>query len=343
MSEPHRAIEPLGILHGRAAGEALAAGLALPLQGPGRAFTLARLHEQGAPGLIRPATEIPSRFASVLERVTNPPSLSGLPAGALLMAILNATPDSFSDPGRHLDPARAIASGLRFVDEGAALLDVGGESTRPGAEPPGVDEELARTIPIVEGLAASGATVSIDTRRAAVMHAALRAGAAIVNDVSGLRHDPDAGAVLAAETCPVVLMHSRGTPATMRALAAYRDVAFEVVVELAERIVHAESCGIDRSRIIVDPGIGFAKTVPQNLELLARLPILASLGCRVLLGVSRKSFIGRVAGIDDPLARRPGSVVAARAADAFAGAIHRVHDVSAARQALRVAGAIADG
>ncbi len=330
-----RLIEPLALLHGAAARAACADRLALPLAGGPAAFALCRLIGDGRSRVV-PATDIPSGWQKGLDRVTAPPSAAGLPRGHLVMGILNATPDSFSDGGRTLDPSRAIAAGLRMAEQGAALIDVGGESTRPNAIPVPPAIEQARILPVIRGLAGQGITVSVDTRHAATMRAALDAGAFVVNDVSGLAHDPDAPAAVAAAGCPVVLMHMRGTPETMAALSDYDDVAVDTVRELRARIGVARQAGIGRDRIVVDPGIGFAKDAAQTLELLRRLPILAGLGCRLLLGVSRKGFIGRIGREPDPASRLPGSLVAALPALAFADSILRVHDVAETVQALRL-------
>jgi dihydropteroate synthase len=264
-----------------------------------------------------------------------------LPTGSLVMGILNATPDSFSDAGCHLDPVEGIAAGTQFVAEGAAILDIGGESTRPQAVPPPVTEEIRRVLPLVSGLTDIGAFLSVDTRRAPVMAAALDAGAHMINDVSGLAFDPGAIPLLADRSCTIALMHMRGTPATMQTLTSYGDVAVDTVRELALRVEAAVAGGIERSRIVVDPGIGFAKTGAQSVELLRRLPILVNLGCRILLGVSRKSFIGRLANEPTPDRRTPGSLAAAAAALAIPGLILRVHDVRATSQFVRVLQGIA--
>jgi dihydropteroate synthase len=202
------------------------------------------------------------------------------------------------------------------------------------------EEEQARVLPVIRALAPAG-PVSIDTRNAATMRAALDAGAAIVNDVSALRHDPAAAKVVAEAGCPVILMHMRGTPETMKGLATYRDVALDVAEELAERVAEAEAAGIPRGRIVLDPGIGFAKTPAQNLVLLARLPLLHGLGCPLLVGVSRKSFIGLYGGAPNTDDRLPGSLAAGLAAVAAGAAILRVHDVAETVQALAIWRAIA--
>ena len=252
------------------------------------------------------------------------------------MGVLNVTPDSFSDGGAHLDPAAAIRAGLAMAAAGADIIDVGGESTRPGARLTPASEEQARVLPVIRGLAVAGLLVSIDTRHAATMAAALDAGAAIVNDVYGLSHDPLAAALVAARGCPVVLMHMRGDSATMYQAAVYSDVVREVRAELAARIAAAEAAGIPRANIAIDPGIGFAKTAAHSVAMLRGLAVLRDLGCPVLVGVSRKSFIGALA--DEPKAshRLPGSLAAALFALRAGAAILRVHDVAETVQALRV-------
>ena len=252
------------------------------------------------------------------------------------MGILNVTPDSFSDGGRYGDHARAIAAGVAMAAAGAAIVDVGGESTRPGARMIPAEEEAARVLPVIRALAAEGLVVSVDTRHARTMRAALDAGARIVNDVSGLAYDPDAAGVVAAAGCPVVLMHMRGTPGTMAGLAAYGDVAAEVTAELGARVAAAVAAGVAVERIAVDPGIGFAKTAAQSVALLGRLEVLQALGRPVVVGVSRKSFIGALAGVSDPGARLPGSLAAGLLAVAKGAAVLRVHDVAATVQALKV-------
>lgn len=248
-----------------------------------------------------------------------------------LAAILNVSPDSFSgDGGATLDRAHAL------IAQGADMLDIGGESTRPGAKPVDPLEEQRRVLPLIEALASSKIPLSIDTRNASTMRAALDAGATIVNDVSGLTHDPAAAPLVAAKGCRVIIMHSRGTPETMAGLAHYADVVAEVCDELAARVAAAERAGVRRENIILDPGVGFAKTAAQNIALLRGLPALAALGFPLLVGVSRKSFIGRYGAAPDPAQRLGGSIAAALFALTHGATILRVHDVAQTRQALRI-------
>lgn len=264
------------------------------------------------------------------------PRWAGLDPGPVVMGILNVTPDSFSDGGDIMDATTAIAAGRQMIAEGAGILDIGGESTRPGSKPVSPEEERRRILPVIVGLTGRGVPLSVDTRNASTMAAALDAGATLVNDVSGLSHDAAAASLIAGRGCPVVLMHMRGTPDTMQALAVYDDVAAEVLAELAARIATAEAAGIDRSRIAIDPGVGFAKTAEQNIILLQRLPILLGLGCRILVGVSRKHFIGLLSGVADPKQRVAGSIAAGVFALSQGASILRVHDVVATVQAVRV-------
>jgi dihydropteroate synthase len=281
----------------------------------------------------------PAGLAPLLQRLQEPRSpIAGLPLDRpRVMGIVNVTPDSFSDGGRWLDPQAAIAHGLQLEAEGADLLDIGGESTRPGAEPIGVDEELRRVIPVIAALASKvRAPLSIDTRNAEVMRRAADAGARIINDVAALGHDPAALRVAAGTGLPVVLMHAQGDPRTMQLAPRYDDVVLDVYDWLDGRIAACEAAGIPRARIVVDPGIGFGKTVDHNLALIARLSILHGLGCPILLGASRKSFIGRLSGGAPADQRMPGSVAAALLGAAQGAQILRVHDVAATRQALAV-------
>jgi len=325
--------EPMGLLRGAVARAAVEAGLARPLQGERLAFALWR----DASGAVRPAVELGEAEAS---RLAAPPCFAGLDLTRrpLVMGIVNCTPDSFSGDGLADAHSVAIAQGLAMLADGADLLDVGGESTRPGAEPVAPAEEARRVLPVVAALARH-AVVSVDTRHASTMRAALAAGARIVNDVSALRHDPGALAAVAEAGAPVILMHARTPdPRTMQAgEIRYADAPREVAAFLAGRIAACEAAGIPRARICVDPGIGFGKRVEDNLALLERLPVLANLGCAVLVGASRKGFVGKLTGVAEAgPARVHGSVAAALLAASRGAHLLRVHDVAATAQALRL-------
>jgi dihydropteroate synthase len=258
-----------------------------------------------------------------------------------IMGILNVTPDSFSDGGRFADPEAAVAAGLALHEAGADIVDIGGESTRPGAEPVTQGEEADRVVPVIEALARAGCTVSVDTRHAAVMQAALAAGATMINDVTALTGDPGALGFAASCAVPVVLMHMQGEPRTMQADPSYTDVSLDVFDELQAYLRGCETAGIAPQRLIVDPGIGFGKTLAHNLTLLADLTLLHGLGRPVLLGASRKSFIGRLDGGRPADARLAGSLAVAQAAADHGAAILRVHDVAETRQMLRLRAALA--
>jgi dihydropteroate synthase len=253
-----------------------------------------------------------------------------------VMGILNVTPDSFSDGGRLASVEAAVAAGVALQAAGADIVDVGGESTRPGATPVPLDEELRRVLPVVQGLVAAGVPVSIDTMKAGVMAAALKAGAAMLNDVSALRADPDSVEVAAASDAPVVLMHMPGTPQTMQALATYDDPVAEVLEALQQRIAAAEAAGIARSRIIADPGIGFGKGLGHNLAILRGLEAFHALGVPLLLGASRKSLIPAIAGPAPAGERLAGSLALALRGAQAGVAWLRVHDVAETVQALKV-------
>lgn len=254
-----------------------------------------------------------------------------------VVGIVNATPDSFSDGGRHADPAAAIEAGHAMAAAGAAIVEVGGESTRPGATPVWEGDEVERILPVVRQLASGGTAIAVDSRKASVMQAALGAGARLVNDVSALTFDPLAAGVVAAASCPVVLMHHQGPPETMQQAPHYdRPVLLAVYDWLGERIAAAVAAGIDRSRIIVDPGIGFGKTVQHNLQLLNGLSLLHGLGCPVMLGASRKRLIGALAN-EAPADRRLAGSLALALKGAEQGVqLLRVHDVAETVQALKV-------
>jgi dihydropteroate synthase len=265
-----------------------------------------------------------------------------VPLGApLVMGIVNVTPDSFSDGGLFYDAAKAVEHGLKLVGEGADLLDVGGESTRPGADAVDEAEELRRVVPVVRGLCGGcGVPVSIDTRRPAVARAAIAAGACIVNDVMPVAEDPEMADVVRESGCGLVVMHMRGKPKTMLAQAVYDDVVAAVEDFLAAALAWCAERGIARDRVVIDPGIGFAKTTAQNLELLAALPRLSRLA-PVLVGASRKRFIGELCGEPSAAERLGGSVGAAVWCALRGAAVIRAHDVKATRQALTVVGELA--
>jgi dihydropteroate synthase len=255
-----------------------------------------------------------------------------------LMGVVNVTPDSFSDGGLFLDAEAAIEHGRELVEQGAEILDVGGESTRPGAEEVSAEEELARVEPVVTGLAGT-ATVSIDTSKLAVAEAALDAGASIVNDVTALRSDPEIATLCAEREAGLVLMHMQGDPRTMQANPIYEDVVDDVKAFLAERLAVAVGAGVVEERVWLDPGIGFGKTVEHNLELLRRLGELRELGRPLVVGTSRKSFIGKID--DSAVGDRIGGTIASSVVAAAEGAdVLRVHDVAEMVQALTMASAI---
>ncbi len=262
----------------------------------------------------------------------------------LVMGILNVTPDSFSDGGVHWGPQSghhvALTSGLAMLEAGATILDVGGESTRPGADPVPPDEEIARVVPVIRELANRGAVVSIDTYHAATMGAALDAGALIVNDITGLTGDPEALPLVARRRAPVVVMHIQGEPRTMQSDPTYADAPLDVMDWLSERLRTCREAGLSNDLLCVDPGIGFGKTVAHNLQILEATAQFLGLGAEVLVGASRKSLIGKLCGVGVPRERLPGSLAIATAAAARGAAILRVHDVPETVQALTVAEAL---
>ncbi|MDO9408492.1 dihydropteroate synthase [Patulibacter sp.] len=268
-----------------------------------------------------------------------------MPAPFSVMGIVNVTPDSFSDGGEWFDTAAAVRHGVELAAAGATILDVGGESTRPGAPAVPEDEELRRVVPVVAGLAAAvpEAVLSVDTTKAAVALAALGAGATYVNDVSALRADPGMLGVVVTGGARCCLMHMQGDPRTMQARARYEDVVDDVRAFLEERIAVAVAAGVPLERIDVDPGIGFAKTQDHNLELLRRLDEIVAIGPRVVIGTSRKSFLGRLTGRDDPRQRLAGTIATNVLALASGARVFRVHDVGAVHDALAVAAHVVDG
>ncbi|HEV7459514.1 MAG TPA: dihydropteroate synthase [Solirubrobacteraceae bacterium] len=258
----------------------------------------------------------------------------------VLMGVVNVTPDSFSDGGRFLEPSAAVAHGARLAGEGAAILDVGGESTRPGAEPVGADEELRRVVPVLEGLAAArtGARLSIDTSKAAVASAALDAGASYVNDVTAFRGDRAIAGLVAERGVECCLMHMLGEPRTMQEDPRYEDVVSDVKAFLEQRLAFAVEAGVPEDHVTLDPGIGFGKTLEQNLELLRRLDEIAAIGRPVLVGTSRKSFLGMITGREVG-ERLPGTIATNVLALERGASVFRVHEVAPVRDALAVAAA----
>ena len=307
---------------------------ALPLAGGWCWFDQAEvLTRAGSQGMIA-AADLP---AEVLHRLTTPRAvLAGLTLDRpRLMGILNVTPDSFSDGGRFAGPKAALAQ-ARHLAATSDILDIGGESTRPGAAEVAADEEVQRTAPLISALRQGGVVlpISIDTRKSVVAHAAVAAGASMINDVSALTHDPALGRLAAESGLPICLMHAQGTPATMQADPRYDDVLLDVYDFLEERLAAAGAMGIPRARLIADPGIGFGKTLEHNLTLIRGLSLFHGLGVPILLGASRKRFIGTIAEEPQADRRDPGSIAVTLAGVAQGIQIHRVHDTEGTRQAL---------
>lgn len=350
-------LRPDALLTGSAAHSAVAQGVALPLAGGASAFTQVEVmarHGDGVTAALAPVHRVQywssqldaARRARIEIQLTRASERrcdwAGLPLDRpLIMGIVNATPDSFY-PGNRGETEAAIALGHAMRAAGADIIDIGAESTRPGAAPVSEAEELRRLEPVVRALAASGVVLSVDTRHANVMAAALVWGARIINDISAL--EGYGSLEIAAKTgAPVILMHMRGEPGTMQRDPHYLLPSLEVADYLAQRVAACEAAGIPRHRIVVDPGIGFGKTIVHNLEILARLTLLHTLGCGVLIGVSRKSSIGRLSG-DVPVEQRlPGSIAGALQALRQGAQILRVHDVAETKQAIAIWQAIAEG
>ena len=314
-------------------------GWALIAAAASRLAPLAR-YDRAPPALARLAPELGRFLAAHAE----PPRVwairgADLPLDTpLVIGIVNVTPDSFSDGGHLATVEAAVAHGARLTAHGARLLDVGGESTRPGAAPVPAAEEIARVVPVIAALARRGLPVSVDTRKAQVAQAALDAGAAVVNDVSGLAFDPTLAGVVAAAGAGLIVMHMRGTPDTMDSLAEYRHVAPEVAAELEGAAARAEAAGVARNRIVIDPGLGFAKTAAQNFRLLDELATIVALGYPVAVGPSRKRFLGSATGrpVED---RDRATAVACALAWERGARLFRVHDVALTREALTLASA----
>ncbi len=307
---------------------------ALPLAGGPLWFAEVAEHTRDAPPRLLPACALPD---AVRERLVAPrAAVVGLALDRpRIMGVLNVTPDSFSDGGRHLAARDAVARAEAMLAEGADILDIGGESTRPGAEPVPEAEERARVLPVIAALRDAGVTapISIDTRHAGVAGAAFAAGADLWNDVAALAHEPEGLATAAASGRPVCLMHAQGDPRTMQDAPFYDDVLLDVADFLAARVAAAEAAGIPRARLLVDPGIGFGKTVAHNLTLLRGLALLHGIGCGILVGASRKRFIGTIGGAPTASDRLGGSVAVALEAMRQGVQVVRVHDVKETRQA----------
>ena len=350
-------IRPLGLLSGGAAAKANASGTAWPLAYARLAYTLVGVfgfrRERRPVSIVASIGELDAwlagsgaRFAERVRRqlallsVPRPPWAGFTLDRPLVMGVINVTPDSFSDGGRWFDAERAIAHGFALVEAGADIIDVGGESTRPGAAPLPPGEEVRRVEPVVRALAQAGKVVSIDTRHKDVIEAALAAGARIVNDVSALS-DPGSAALVAGSGAAVILMHMQGEPQTMQYDPVYDSTLIEVLEFLDARVAGGVAAGIPREQIAVDPGIGFGKQLVHNLELISGIGAFHTLGCPIVLGVSRKSMIARLSRGEPPEARLPGSLAAALFAVQQGVQVLRVHDVAETRQAVAVWEAIA--
>lgn len=332
---------PLGLCYGSDAGQLIASHRAGRLGGSAAiGFTLVERIRRDGNSVSREITP----YAEVLEAGEAPRGdFAGVAMDApKIMGIVNVTPDSFSDGGLHGTAEAGALHGLALAGQGAHILDVGGESTRPGSDAVSVDEELSRVIPVVKRLSDAGHVVSIDTRKAAVMREAANAGAAIINDVSALQHDAESLRVVAELGCPVVLMHAQGDPRTMQLNPHYDDVALDVYDHLEGRVEACVAAGIPRGRIAIDPGIGFGKTFRHNLEILNQITLFHGLGVAVLLGLSRKGFVGALTGEKNAGSRVHGSVGGAVQAALNGVHILRVHDVKATVEALAVATAVVE-
>ena len=332
---------PLGLCYGSDAAQLIASHRAGRLGGSAAiGFTLVERIKRDGKSVSREITP----YADVLEAVEAPRGdFAGIAMDApKIMGVVNVTPDSFSDGGLHGTAETGALHGLALAGQGAHILDVGGESTRPGSDAVSVDEELSRVIPAVKRLSDAGHVVSIDTRKATVMREAVKAGAAIINDVSALQHDAESLRVVAELGCPVVLMHAQGDPRTMQLNPQYDDVALDVYDHLERRVEACVAAEIPRSRIAIDPGIGFGKTFRHNLEILNQVTLFHGLGVAVLLGLSRKGFVGALTGEKNAGNRVHGSVGGAVQAAMNGVHILRVHDVKATVEALAVATAVVE-
>lgn len=338
-------IRPIGLLWGEDAEAAIAETAAGRIAGGSTAFTLAEIISRNGreirremrsyKDISRSGEKVLRERLALIEAARAP--IAGIEmAEPSIMGIINVTPDSFSDGGEAATLEDALARGLKLAEEGARIIDVGGESTRPGSEAVSVDEERSRVLTVVGELSAHGYKISIDTRKPAIMQEAVRAGAAMINDVTALRFDADSRAMVARLKCPVCLMHAQGDPKTMQINPVYEDVVLDVFDGLEEFINEAERAGLPRSMILADPGIGFGKTYRHNLDILRSLTVYHGLGVPLVIGASRKAFIGALTGEKTGKDRVSGSIGAAMAAASQGVQILRVHDVKATAQALKV-------
>lgn len=338
---------PTGFLAGEAAEQAVAAGLARWLAGGLRAFNSVSLLTRGADGSgIRAALDLATaerRYPGQLDRLSQTPQpWAGFDLRRpLIMGIVNVTPDSFSDGGDHGDTESAVQFGEALLAAGADILDIGGESTRPGAAEVSAEEEIRRVMPVIRRLAEKGAVISVDTRHAAVMAAAVAAGARIINDITALTGDADSQRVAAQSGAEIILMHMQGKPQTMQQDPHYADVTLDLLDYFAARLDDLERLGVPRHRISLDPGIGFGKKDRHNMRLMQEMAVFHSFGCPLTLGVSRKSFIGRLSRQEPPKARVAGSITAGLAGVERGAQVLRVHDVAETYQAIAIWRAIA--
>ena len=345
-------IRPIGLMTGSVAAAACGRGLGRALAGGPIAFTAGEIFLAGRDAVhvcVAPLPEltewarsegggVEASVAAALERLTGRrPPFAGLTLDRpRIVGVVNVTPDSFSDGGDFADPQIAAAYGKSLFEAGADMIEIGGESSRPGARETPADEELERVLPVVRALTAAAIPVAVDTRRAVVMAAVLEAGAAVVNDITALGDDAAAPACVAGHGGAAILMHMQGRPRTMQDDPIYAHAPYEILRFLKRRVAACEAAGIPRSRLAVDPGIGFGKTDTHNLQVLGSAALFHGLGCAVVVGASRKSFIGRLADEPSPKARLPGSIAALAMAVSQGVQLHRVHDVAETRQALAV-------
>lgn len=329
-------LEPLTFLYDDIAQQAIETKKAYSFLGQKKlAFSMIRQIGSGQNGLPISVDAIPALWQKNLEQLSLPLPLAGLSYGPLVMGILNITPDSFSDGGKHLQLNDAVRAAHQMVQDGAAIIDIGGESTRPGSRSITPQEECERILPVIKSLQGCGALLSVDTRHAYTMRYALETGADIINDISALE-DPESAKIIADAKCPVMLMHMRGTPQTMGKYANYNNVLYDVLFELQQKIEFAEQAGIHRDQIIIDPGIGFAKNQQHNLLLIKHFPIFANLGCRLLLAVSRKRFIKEIMSNIDCEHYDWGTIVSSLPFMMVGSGIIRVHNVPAMVQSIKL-------